>query len=111
MNLKDFKFPEITALDIAFPTITTDKVLKGMALAGGFYEDGPYTDLFRDAFYNGGRVIFKPNVDEEFKKKAWPYCRALMASFAPSHEDKTAICAMIMSELLEPKMAPEKNPK
>jgi len=106
MNLKDFEFPEINGLDMAFSTIKTDKTLLQEAKDRGFYyKSTPYNQLFSSLFFNGGKVVFKEGLDESFKKKAWAYCRAFMQSWEPSHEDKDAICALIMSELLEPHLA------
>ena len=101
MDLKKFKFPEVRGVDVAFSTFDTIPELLEEAKERGF--DGGYTeynDLFSKLFFEGGKIEFKPDVDEEFKAKAWPYCRALMGSFAPKHEHKEAVCAMLMSELL-----------
>lgn len=105
MNLKEFNFPKMDAISIAFSTVDTDKDLLKEATERGFLDGNtPYNILFSKAFFNGGSVTFKKDVDPSFKEKAWPYCRALMASFAPKHEHKEAVCAMLMSELLEPQL-------
>lgn len=105
MDLKSFPFPELNAAEMVFPTIETNKELLAESKVRGFYEgDTPYNKLFADIFYGGGKVSFKKNVDEGFQQKAWPYCRAFMRSWAPKHEEKEAICAMLMSELLDPKL-------
>lgn len=102
MELSKFKFPAITGLDLAFSTIKTDKSLLAEAQERGFYNGNtPYNELFSFLFFSGDKVVFKEGIDKDFKEKAWPYCRALMASFEPKHEEKEAICAMLMSELLE----------
>ena len=106
MNLKQFDFPKVTGLDMAFSTFNTDKELLKEAEKRGFYNGHtPYNDLFSKLFFSGGTVKFKEKIDNEFKNKAWAYCRSFMGSFAPKHEEKEAICAMIMSELLEPELA------
>lgn len=102
MNLKDYAFPKVTDLDIAFSTFEAPEVLVKEAKERGFADvSNEYNKLFSTLFYSGGKIEFKKGVDEELKKKAWPFCRALMGSFAPKHEDKEAVCALIMSELLE----------
>ena len=107
MNLLDFKLPEVTGLDIAFPTLKTNKELLAEAKERGFYDGNtPYNKLFSEIFFGGGRVKFKEGIDEDFKKRAWAYCRAFMGSWEPKHEEKEAICALIMSEILEPKLQP-----
>jgi len=108
MDLKAFKFPKLTPVDMAISTLETDKKLLAEATERGFYNGNtPYNDLFSQAFFSGGQVVFKEGLDDEFKQDAWNYCRALMRSFQPKHEEKEAVCAMLMSELLEPKMAGE----
>lgn len=105
MDLKTFPFPKATELDIAFSTYDTNKELLEEAKSRGFLHGRtPYNDLFSELFFNGGKISFKDGVEEDFKNNAWPYCRGLMRSFAPKHEHKEAVCAMLMSELLEPKL-------
>lgn len=103
MDLTKFKFPQVSDVDIAFPTFGTIKELLLEAKERGFYNgDTPYNKLFSDLFYTGGKVKFKAWIDEEFKTNAWRYLRSFMGSWEPKHEEKEAICALIMSELLEP---------
>lgn len=105
LDLKKFKFPNVTGADIAFPTFGTIKELLAEAKERGFYNGNtPYNELFSNLFSEGGKVKFKNGLDEEFKKVAWSYCRSFMGSWSPKHEEKEAICAMLMSELLEPKL-------
>lgn len=107
MDLTKFKFPEVSGVDMAFPTFKTDKQLLAEAKNRGFYVGNtPYNRLFSNLFFSGGKIKFKEGVDEDFKKSAWSYCRAFMQSWEPKHEEKEAICALLMSELLEPETAP-----
>lgn len=102
MDLKEFKFPAVSDADFAFPTFNTIPALLKEAKERGFYNgDTPYNRLFSKLFFEGGKVNFKENLDEQFKKNAWTYCRSFMGSWEPKHEEKEAICAMLMSELLE----------
>lgn len=106
MDLKSFHFPPLTAAEMVFPTIETNKELLAESKDRGFYNGNtPYNKLFSDIFFGGGKITFKKNVDAKFASMAWPYCRAFMRSWSPKHEEKEAICAMLMSELLEPKLA------
>jgi hypothetical protein len=106
MDLKTFEFPKVNGASMAFPTLRAIPELLKEAKERGFYNGNtPYNKLFSDLFFSGGKIQFKKDVNETLKAKAWPYCRAFMGSFEPSHEDKEAICALIMSELLEPKLA------
>ena len=102
MDLKNFDFPTATGADMAFPVFKTIPELLEEAKERGFYcGNTPYNELFSKLFFSGGSIEFKEDVNEEFKTKAWPYCRAFMGSFEPKHEEKEAICAMLMSEILK----------
>ena len=106
MDLKKFKFKKVSGADMAVPTFDTDKQLLIEAKDRGFYNGHtPYNKLFSNLFFSGGQIQFKPDLDETFKKEAWGYCRSFMGSWSPKHEEKEAICAMLMSELLLPELA------
>ena len=80
----------------------TDPVLLQEAKIKGFYQgDTKYNVLFSTLFYNGGALNFKQDLDLDFKSKALPYLKEFMRSFEPRHEDKEAICALLLSELVE----------
>ncbi len=96
MNLKSYKFGEISF------SIPTDPVLLKEAKKRGFYDgDTKYNKLFSSLFFNGGKINFKENLDPDFKKNALPYLRSFMGSFAPKHEEKEAISAMLLSEMVD----------
>lgn len=106
MNLKEFSFPEVTPVDMVFPTFDTIPELLSEAKERGFLDGNkPANDLFSELFFKGGSVNFKQDIDEEYKKRVWHYLRCFMGSFSPKHEDKEAICAMLMDEIL---IMPEK---
>jgi hypothetical protein len=94
MNLTKFEFPK--------DAMNTNKELLAEAKERGFYNGRTkYNKLFSTLFFSGGSVDFKKDIDEDFRKNAWQYCRKFMGSWSPKHEEKEAICAMIMSEIIE----------
>jgi len=102
MDLTKFEFPKVTGLDMAFGTFDSHPELLAEARARGFYNGHtPYNKLFSSLFFSGGKLNFKKDLDPEFKAAALPYLRSFMGSFAPKHEEKEAICAMLLSELVE----------
>lgn len=108
MELTKFNFPKLDTADMMFPVIETDKSLLAEARQRGFLDGNTeYNSLFSRLFFKGGQVVFKENLDEQFKKNAWQYLRAFMGSFEPKHEHKEAICALLLSELVEPKLKGE----
>jgi hypothetical protein len=102
IDLKTYNFPVLTAVDLAFSTLDTPKELVDEAYKRGFNNfHNPYNKLFSKLFFEGGKVVFKEDVDAEYKQNVWSYCRALMGSFTPKHQHKEAVCAMLMSEVIE----------
>jgi hypothetical protein len=100
MNLQDYQFPAHT---------NTPKDLLQEAKSRGFYCGSTrYNKLFSNLFFSGGSVEWKEGVDEEFRKRAWNYLRQFIASWNPKHEEKEAICALILSEICQPELSKEK---
>jgi len=83
--------------------LPTDKALLEEAERRGFSicSNTPYNDLFSNLFFKGGKLNFKKNLDPDFKAAAVPYLKAFMGSFEPKHEHKEAICALLLSELVD----------
>lgn len=105
IDLLQYDYPKPTGADMAFPTYNSIPELLEEAKRRGF-DDGftPYNRLFSDLFYKGGKVKFKKGIDPEKQKEIWAYVRSFMGSWAPKHQEKEAICAMLMSEILEPEL-------
>lgn len=98
MDLSTYKFPDVTKIDLAFPTFNAPREL---------LEEADKRDLkkgrekFNQLFYYGGEIKLKPYVKGTWKENAYLFARALMASFEPKHEHKEAVCALIFEECLE----------
>lgn len=103
MNLtKEFTFPTVTDIQMALGHGNTNPTLLKEAQARGFDKSSnPYNKLFNKLFFSGGKLNFKNDLDPTFKDKALRYLTALMRSFEPRHEHKEAVCALILSELVE----------
>lgn len=57
---------------------------------------------FGELFYKGGSLKLKKDVTEgSWKQKALSYAKVLMGSWAPKHEHKELVCAMIFEECLD----------
>ena len=102
MDLKEFDFPKLSDVDVVFGAVNTDKTLLEEAKRRGFYGGNTrHNSLFSELFFNGGKLDFKNDLDEDFKKKVLPYLKSFMGSFSPRHEDKEAISAMLLSEIVK----------
>ena len=102
MKLSEFNFSELTEKNLLLGSFKTEKSLLAEAKERGFYNGNTkYNKLFSNLFYEDGKVVFKKGIDASFSASAWRYCRHFMGSWDPKHEDKEAICALIMSEILD----------
>jgi hypothetical protein len=96
MDLQKYKFEELNMCQ------RTDKKLLIEAKSRDFYNGNtPYNALFGGLFFGGGKLNFKKDIPEDFRKTATQYLKAFMGSFEPKHEEKEAICAMLLSELVD----------
>ena len=96
MDIKTYNFEQP---DFA---LMTDKKLLAEAKERGFYNGKtPYNALFSTLFFKGGRLNFKKDLDSQFKTRAVPYLNAYIQSFEPSQEEKEAVCALLLSELVD----------
>lgn len=102
MNIQEFDFPEMSGVDMAFGCMGADPLLLEEAKARDFYcGNTPYNELFSKLFFSGGKLNFKTDLPPEFKTKATRYLKSFMGSFEPKHEDKEAISALLLSELVD----------
>ena len=100
LSLAAYPFPEINRGDMVFATVETDPILLEEAKKRGFYmKDTPANRMFNELFNNGGRLICKVEIDPDYLKRAMSYLKALMRSVASRHEEKEAVCAMLLDEL------------
>lgn len=98
MDLSTYKFPKITQVDLAFPTVNTTPELVAEA-----EKRNPVKGMkkFSDLFYSGGKITLKSDVNGTWKENAYLYARALMGSWAPKHEHKELVVGMIFEECIE----------
>lgn len=102
MDLKEFNFSEVLDVNFAFPTFRVIPELLEESKSRGFYEGNTkYNRLFNKLFFSGGKLIFKKNISEKFKNECTGYLKCFMGSYEPKHEEKDAICALLLSELVD----------
>lgn len=96
MNLQEYKYPKLDAIDMAFSNLKTDNKLKSEAIERGFDKNGnKWCKRFSELFFKGGKLNLKDGYNVDMLK----YMKSFMSSFEPKHEDKEMICAMLLSEL------------
>ena len=98
MNLSTYDFPDVTAVDWAFPTFDTPSDLLDEAT-----KRNPIKGMtkFDTIFYKGGDYSLQSDVEGTWKEKAFVYARCLMRSWSPKHEHKRLVVGMIFEEVLE----------
>jgi hypothetical protein len=104
LDLKTYPWPKVTGLDVAFPTANTDPKLLAEADRRGYSmysggNDKPGNKMFSTLWGQGGKIIFRDDVPEDYRKNVYAYLRSLMGSWAPKHEHKYAVCAMLLDEI------------
>lgn len=97
MNLSNYKFPEVTGIDMAFSTLNTTEELVQEAEERNLTKGRA---KFQEIFYSGGEVELQKDVKGTWKEHAYLYAKCLMSSWSPKHEHKEAVCAMIFEECL-----------
>lgn len=95
-------FPVVKDIDV---TLGSGNVLPSMlkeAKEKGFDKSSnPYNKLFNNLFFKGGQLSWKKDVSMERREQGGRYLKSIMRSFTPRHEEKEAVCAYILSELVE----------
>lgn len=83
------------------------KLAKEREFREGFKADGNYgkqkqwIDLFNGLFFRGGRLAYKESITVDEKSNVMSYLIEYMAGCDSDHNDKTAICAMLLSEIVD----------
>jgi len=95
MDITKYTFNELSV------TMPTDPKLLNEAISRGFYNNHTkYNKLFSTLFFDGGTLDFKEDISIQFKANATMYLKSFMRSMIPSHGEKDAICALLLSELV-----------
>lgn len=101
LSLAAYPFPELSEMQIRFSTVAIDPVLLDEAKRRGFYQHPTAAcQMFHEVLDHGAKMIFKPDTDREYLDGAVPYLLALMRSITPRHEEKEAVCSMLIDELV-----------
>lgn len=99
LDIKTYEFPEVDDVQFAFPTFNTIPKLLAEAKERGFYcGNTKWNKAFDRMFFGGDGET--PVLKKDANMRSLRYCGALMRSFSPKHEEKEAVCALIMSENL-----------
>jgi hypothetical protein len=101
LDLRTYPWPKVTGIDVVFPTANTDPKLLAEAKRRGYdmNDRKPGDAMFSTLFYSGGKIKYREDVPEEHKNNVYAYLRSFMGSWAPKHEHKHAICAMLLDEI------------
>lgn len=110
LSLAAYPFPEIKRVEEVFSTLKADPALLDESKRRGFYMGHTKANqMFGRLFSNGGCIMIKPEADTEFVRRVIPYLKALLRSYALKHEEKEAICSMILDEIADDVMAEPKK--
>jgi hypothetical protein len=102
MDLKKYNFKAHMSR-AAFGDVPADLLKEAHARGFNMGANNKYVDMFSTIFFKEGakRIIYKKDLPENFRKDASLFLRETMGSFGSKHEHKTAVCALILSEIAE----------
>ena len=101
LSLAAYPFPEIKRVEEVFSTLKADPALLEESKCRGFYMGHMKANQMFGRLFSGGRIMIKPEADTEFVRRVITYLKALLRSYALKHEEKEAICAMILDEIAD----------
>ena len=101
LSLMAYPFPEIQRVEEVFSTLKADPALLEEARLCGCKIGHTKSNQMFGRLFGGGRIVIKPEADTEFVRRVIPYLKALLSSYALKHEEKEAICAMILDEIAD----------
>lgn len=90
--------------DMAFSNVRhAEAVARGGKETGFYNGHTPANKLFSAWFFKGldRTPNFKPGIDKKKAQRAMNWAVCYMRSFAPKHEHKEAVCALIFDAALE----------
>ena len=93
LSLMAYPFPEIQRVEEVFSTLKADPALLEEARHRGFYMGHTKANQMFGRLFGGGRIVIV--------RRVIPYLKALLSSYALKHEEKEAICAMILDEIAD----------
>ena len=94
MNLLKYNYPTGSE-------VVVDPQLLAEAKKRGYYKNTkPFTRIFWGIAFFLEEPVMKASATTEAHMNIWLYCRRLLRSWKPKHEEKEAVCTMLMSEIL-----------
>jgi hypothetical protein len=101
LDITKYEFPEVSDFEMVFSRTNVTPELLAEAKERGFYNGNTKWNRLFHKMFHGKRGDVGVCIEKtRANKKALRYCHALMLSFASKHEEKEAVCALIMSENL-----------
>ena len=94
LNLRKYNFRKDESTDM--------KLLAEAEEQGFLYGHTKYNKKFNSLFFEGGITLdYKKDLTESEIKNMGSYLVRFMTSYSPKHEHKEAICALVLSQLIE----------
>ena len=93
-------FPEVTDADVAFGGYPRDWFSKTLAM----YEspaDDKWGDLASRLFFSGGTIPTNKELPQEYLVRGKRLLKAVLGSWESKHEDKEAVCGLILKSICE----------
>ena len=98
-DLKLTPFPDVGALDLVFPDLTSDEIIHWKKEAELAQYNPNFGHMAASLFFNGGKVPRRPDVSDEEYTRGRAYLQKWLGSYAPRHEDKELVAGYILSRI------------
>lgn len=101
MDIIKHSFPILSPARILYNDLKTDyKLLNEAKLRGYFESDNEYSKLAKEWILGYWNLMHEFSRIDEVKKLMWDYCQAIAASVEIKLNEKEAICALLLSEIM-----------
>lgn len=117
-EVKQFNFEEFLKANPPGPLtdVPVPPELLELAKMRNFYHtpSGEYNEIFSQLFFKGGKLVKKKELHKykpEYVSIIMRLILTLMQSFRPSHEEKEAVCALLLSEIIDSDKTKKENPE
>ena len=97
VSFERLEFPEVTDAQVAFggyPRPWFDEALKK---AEGIEPE--WENKANELFFSGGKVGINESLPEDYRKRGFHMLQAVLGSWEPKHEHKSAVCGLILKSL------------
>jgi len=93
-------FPEVKDVDVAFGGYPREWFIQTLKKYQS-PEDDKWGDMASKLFFSGGSLPLNKSLPEDYLARGKRLLKAILGSWEPKHEDKEAVCGLILKSLCD----------